>query len=443
MSTIFCMNCGHPLDEGVKFCPACGSPTLLGARFADQGAATVACPSCGATNEAANRYCASCGAPLSGARPVVRRDEAASGGDQRTQRMAARGTAHPATARQKAPAQRELLPHRVYQPSSEGRSNTLVIGVAVAAFLLASVLVAGFASGLLGRGRDAGHKDAETASVEGQEQEQQAVEADATDMGAAGTEVRASLPDYSWQELSIIGKELTRCASRDEALALAREYHLVDEAGAMAAQTKDVVFSGMGTVPMRLADVYHDDLANGEGKAGLTFVASRPVLTHEMKLNDDNIGGWEGSQLRSWLDSAAFSALDPELAPLVVAVDKRTDNVGRTTSTESVTSTFDRLWIPSVVEVSGPVSWRWDSDASNSDAYNAVLNAEGSQYACFQAMGIDPVGPNGGLALGGSWWLRSCSASKDAHYRMVDESGDPSKWGEAPDQRGVIVGFCL
>ncbi len=441
MSTIYCMNCGHPLDEGVKFCPACGSPTLLGARIMEQEA-TVACPACGAANEAADRYCSACGAPLSTARPTAQQIGRASAGASQTQRMVTRDAAtRPTAVRKEVPVRRELLPHRFYQTSSEGRSRTLVIGVAVVAFLLVSVVIAGFASGILGRRLTGAPMGGDAVLVEGSEQ--QGSEPDATDMGAAGTEVREALPDYSWQELSIIGKELTRCASRDEALALAREYHLVDEAGNMSAQTKDVVFSGMGTVPMRLADVYHDDLANGEGKAGLTFLASNIVLSHEMKVNDDNIGGWEGSQLRSWLDSAAFSAMDPELSPLVVAVDKRTDNVGRTTSTESVTSTFDRLWIPSVVEVSGPISWRWDSDVSNSDAYNAVLNAEGSQYACFQAMGIDPVGPNGGLALGSSWWLRSCSASKDAHYRMVDESGDPSKWGEAPASQGVIVGFCL
>ena len=48
-------------------------------------------------------------------------------------------------------------------------------------------------------------------------------------------------------------------------------------------------------------------------------------------------------------------------------------------------------------------------------------------------------GPDGPIA----WWLRSSSASKAAHYRMVDEAGNASRWGEGPSELGVCLGFCL
>ena len=189
------------------------------------------------------------------------------------------------------------------------------------------------------------------------------------------------------------------------------------------------------------------DVFNDDG----TYAVTREMqltLAHAMKQTDDNTGGWEGAELRTWLNEEAYGALGEEIAPYLQTADVHTNNVGQTTSIASVTSTLDRLWVPSVVEVCGPVAWRWDSDLEHSDQYNAVLNAEGSQYACFAGAVASSTQPNEALALGGSsgatqWWLRSSSASKPQHYRQVGEDGDPSRWGSAPQWLGVRFCFCL
>lgn len=425
MSTIYCMHCGARLDESAHSCSVCGSPTSLGSVAAEAvGHGAVACPSCGATCDVSDGRCGSCGAEL------------------------ATGTTPVESATRMDPASSI---HRPAHAPQQETSRTMAIGVLAASILLVVVLVSAIAAGLLGRAATPSLPSPPLQTESGEAADAASSSGDATEdlrVGSAGTEVRSALADYSWQELSIIGKEMTKRASHNEALAVAHEYHLVDKQGRMTTQTKSVTISGVGTVSMRLADVYHDYLANGEGRAGLTFLAADLSLTHEMKVNDDNIGGWEASQLRSWLDSEVLGVIDPELSPLIVAVDKRSDNVGRALGIESVTSTFDKLWIPSVVEVCGPISWLWDSDPGNSARYNAVLNAEGSQYACFSVLGVDQEGPNAGLVLRGAegalpWWLRSCSASKDAHYRLVGADGDPSQWGMAPDVLGVCLGFCL
>jgi len=384
MATVYCMGCGRQLDEGAHFCPSCGAPTRLRMELEAQ---TVQASE-------AQEAVTTVGAEEFRKRIVLSR-------------------------------------------------RSMAIGGAAAALALVLILVAGFASGLfrgvrlpaVGSDVAADASDATTPPED-------------ANLGTAGIAVRETLADYSWQELSILGKEMTRRGSKNEALTLAHEYHLVDEQGRMTQVTKDLTISGMGTLPMRLADVYHDSLADGEGMAGLTFLSTTATLTHAMKANDDNIGGWEASQMRSWLNSEVLDMLDGELAPLVVAVDKHTNNVGNTTSVDAVTSTLDMLWIPSVVEVCGQVAWYWDSDPGNSEAYNAVLGAEGYQYACFAEMGVNPAQDNPGLVLEGAsgatqWWLRSSSASRAAHYRIVDELGNPSRWGEGPSELGVCLGFCL
>lgn len=400
MARIYCMGCGRPLNEGVRFCPACGAPTRLGME-AD--------------------------APLSPVSPAAEEDE----------RL---------WNRRESTAPYEMRPEVVVQERARRNPmpmKTMLVGGAAAVLALVLGLAAGIASGVFALGGFSG-----ATQEQGSAALDTAGDAGAEETGSAGIAVREALADYSWQELSIIGKEMTRRGTKNDALTIAHEYHLVDDLGHMSSVTKEVTVAGLGTLHMRLADVYHDALANGEGTAGLTFISTDLTLSHMMKANDDNIGGWEASQMRSWLASEVYGKLDGELAPLVVAVDKHTNNAGATTSVDAVTSTLDTLWIPSVVEVCGQVAWVWDSDPGNSDAYNAVLGAEGTQYACFAEQGVNSTEANAGLVLSGpdgprAWWLRSSSASKGAHYRMVDETGNPSRWGEGPSELGVCLGFCL
>ncbi len=441
MATIFCMNCGTTMPEETHFCPKCGSPTLKELNLDDERSRSHArrkaltsedagtalaqplmCPACGAFNAASSRYCNSCGTLLD-----PRADESVS----RDEGM------QPVVSDQDRQARILGI-----------RQRTLAYGLA--AFAAVVVLAAGgaFALGMFGKKADLTPVAEQTA--ESAQSEETPIEAtgEVGAMGTAGTVVHAKLSDYSWSELSIVARHMSAAASREQALECAKEYHLVDEAGNIYQDTLDVSIDGVGTVPMRIVGIYHDDLASGEGKAGLTFLAADLTLTRAMKDVDDNVGGWERTPLRLWLQNELPHSFDPTLYSLIVPVDKHTNNAGQTQSTSSVTSTFDTLWIPSVVEICGPVSWDWSSDSANSSAYNAVLNAEGTQYELFSQLGVASAEGNDSLAMSGSygamsWWTRSSSASKGAHYRIVDEAGDPSRFAAAPEIMGVCLGFCL
>ena len=418
MSTIYCMNCGAELAEGARFCTECGSPTRLGAGIVGpEEQERVSCPSCGAPNDPNNVFCGACGAVLAT-------------NSAHSMLSAAEGHSH-------NPYGREPL-----------RPKGFLAGV-VAALAVACIAGGGWAvlSTLRSRGAtpDAG---AGTPIVTEQGDGSGAGTPITPDTGSAGVTVREGIADYSWEELGIIGREMTSRGSRDEALKIAAEYHLTDEDGHVKDATKDLEIPGHGTVAMRLIDVCHDDLANGEGKAGLTFMAANIALTHRMNATDDITGGWEGSELRSWLNGEVYQAIDEDVRTSIVAIDKHTDNLGHSTDAACVTSTVDYLWVPSMVELIGSIDWVWPSDPDNSGGYNSVTNAEGSQYVRFAEMQAVGVQSNAGLVLSGSggptpWWERSCSQSGTANFRGVGTTGDPAEiWG-ASTELGVALCFSM
>ena len=455
MATIYCMRCGAPLSDSARFCTECGSPTLLGLKLAEER-----------REQAAERIAAEDEALKVEAAPQAQVDpdpdatvrttpeevaaaqEAAAAAPEPRHAGAPAATAGLGDAAQ---ASGKGLHHRssgsgvhvpnafkrILEADDESARRTKVWGLVAAVFAFVVVLVAGFASGLLGS-----HK-ADTTELPAASTEESAEAPEET----LNVEVRATLADYSWDELSSIAKAMTRANTREEALDLASTYHLMDYDGKLSDSTKDVTIIGVGTMHMRLVGIWHDDLADG-GKAGLTFLSDNLLFTRRMKDVDDNVGGWEGTELRHWLNVDVFNSLPGDLRTNIVAVDKHTNNTGQTLEVASVTSTLDKLWIPSLVELTGPIAWRWDSDPANSELYNAVMNAEGTQYEYFASTGISQDYGNESLVKNGEngalqYWLRSSSCSKPQHYRTVNTIGNPINWAAATDELGVCVGFSL
>ncbi len=115
------------------------------------------------------------------------------------------------------------------------------------------------------------------------------------------------------------------------------------------------------TMSYCIIGINHDDLADGSGKAGLTFLTdhtdgngmrARGLGTAHMNTTNTNVGGWEASELRAKMNSGEIWNLMPaDFQSKVKPVKKLTNNVGGTDKNASVTATSDKLFLLSRSEI--------------------------------------------------------------------------------------------
>lgn len=148
--------------------------------------------------------------------------------------------------------------------------------------------------------------------------------------GADSTTVQAAVAkdakDWTLDEQEAVAEDVAAKGEASPAYAKAK--------AAMDAGTKfSVKLTNGKTLEYRIIGIDHDDLADGSGKAGLTFEATNDALDgpigHPMNATDTNAGGWEKSELRGRFNSGdLWSLLPSELQSKAKAVTKMTDNKG-------------------------------------------------------------------------------------------------------------------
>lgn len=108
------------------------------------------------------------------------------------------------------------------------------------------------------------------------------------------------------------------------------------------------------TLTYRIIGINHDDLADGNGKAGLTFESTNNAMGDQrMNATDTSVGGWEKSELRGRLNTGdLWSLLPDELQSKVKSVTKMTANKGDG-GAETSTATTDKVFLLSSTEVWG------------------------------------------------------------------------------------------
>lgn len=144
----------------------------------------------------------------------------------------------------------------------------------------------------------------------------------------------------------------------------------------------------------RIIGINHDDLADGSGKAGLTFLTTSTTISSRMNATNTCDGGWEKSELRQKMNSGEIWNLMPsDFQSKVKAVKKLTNNVGGGSENKNaaVTATTDKLFLLSYSEIV-PTSY-WASSYP-------WTSSEGTQYEAFKGKVMHNYSGNESLKIG-------------------------------------------
>ena len=177
---------------------------------------------------------------------------------------------------------------------------------------------------------------------------------------------------------------------------------------------------------MKLAALDEDELADGSGKAPMTWIAEQSLDTqHYMNSVDTNAGGWEHSEMRAWLREYLQPLLPPEIQEGVSEVLKYSNSYEQ----KKTVASKDTLWIPSAREL------------NETGGSFAVNESEGVIYDCIfsdDASRVRWSKDNNAKA----WWLRTDGSDGECFHGVTFEGWIYSA-GKASEDNGVVLGFCL
>ena len=179
-----------------------------------------------------------------------------------------------------------------------------------------------------------------------------------------------------------------------------------------------------------------DDLADGSGKAGLTFLTTSTGIQSRMNATNTNAGGWEKSELRAKMNSGEIWSLMPsDFQSKVKTVRKLTNNVGGgdANNNAAVTATSDRLFLLSYSEIV-PTSY-WASSYP-------WTSSEGTQYEAFKGKVTQDDSGNDCLKIG-YWWERSAYPGNSGSFLLVCVHGVPSDSSVATGSFRVCPAWCF
>ena len=167
----------------------------------------------------------------------------------------------------------------------------------------------------------------------------------------------------------------------------------------------------------------HDDLADGTGKAPLTFqLHDCYATTYPMNATNTNVGGWRDCQMRTQTMPALKALLPAEVQAGIRPVNKLT-SAGNKSS--SIVTTSDELFLLSEIEIFGRTTYSFAG--------------EGTQYDYYK-LGNSRVKKRNGSA--DTWWERSPRSDYSTNFCFVDSSGNASAH-RASGSRGVAFAFCF
>ena len=241
--------------------------------------------------------------------------------------------------------------------------------------------------------------------------------------GGTGSEIEAlaqkSPQDWTLDEQKAVAEDIEKNGTASKLYEKAK-----------AAMSTDVNWSieltNGKTLEYKIIGINHDDLADGSGKAGLTFEAINDGMGRQkMNATLTNAGGWEKSELRGRLNTGdLWSLLPSELQSKVKAVTKMTDNKGGG-SAGTPSATADKVFLLSTTEIYGD------------------LQSDGTQYEYYKNRGMTMWGHYGVSWSSEYHWTRSVDPNKSENFYYVLNDGTCLSYYSSANDFWLFPTWCF
>ena len=201
------------------------------------------------------------------------------------------------------------------------------------------------------------------------------------------------------------------------------KYHIGD--------TKVLDLGAEGQVAMKIVGIDTDDLADGSGKAPLTWISKQLLKTgHRMNPSKQSgtegtgaIGGWDKSEMKTYLNETIKPLMPAVVLSSIKAVKKYTRIFDTSENSVSNVLTTDDLWIPSRQEILGD----YQSSEANGTYYSTAFPDATSRIKNKL---------NGNASW---WWLRSAFTA--SNFYAINAEGAYNNL-TARTSNGIALGFC-
>lgn len=172
----------------------------------------------------------------------------------------------------------------------------------------------------------------------------------------------------------------------------------------------------------------HDNLADGSGKAPLTFFC-KDLPDIMKRIGDNNYkGGWNNTEVRGFINGDLYNVLPSNLQTAIKPVLKISDGG---ISSKTLITTEDKCWLASASEVGMVYS---DVLSGQGEVYSLIFSSANSSRVKYIVDTTIPIG----------WWTRSASygGTSSTQFCRVMEGG--GKYGDNPWVLAHIAfGFCI
>lgn len=180
----------------------------------------------------------------------------------------------------------------------------------------------------------------------------------------------------------------------------------------------------LGTEGKHLMEIVafdEDDRADGNGKAGITWI-SKTLLNTPQVMNNDTLTSWEQCSLRSYLKNTIKPLMTSEIRNGIVEVVKKQCVASR------IDVSNDDVWIPSLYEVCGKTYF----ELQGTGVHYSQIYATGTGTSTTQIKkGLDGIAKY--------WKTRSAFSQTQIYIIGPDGTTSQTKYNTA---NYIALGFC-